>query len=124
MRTEMKTRFAVGALIALGLFALYYSLSGAPLRVHVASGAGLVVAFWLPSLLVGRPADVWARRWAVLGLVVIGHLVLEILSTGAISKKEFLDSPLVFAVGVPMMIVLLLFHGTLVSLVQRRMRTA
>ena len=110
----MKVRVAVATAITGVLLAAYLMLSGAPPRVHFVAGAALVVAFWIPALLVDRPTDVWARRWRVLALVSLGVVTLDVGSTMTTGKKEFLDAPALFAVGIPAMIALLALHGLVV----------
>ena len=86
----MKVRIAVATAITGVLLAAYLMLSG------------------------DRPTDVWARRWRVLTLVSLGVVTLDVGSTRTTGKKEFLDAPALFAVGIPAMIALLALHGLVV----------
>jgi hypothetical protein len=115
----MKVRAAVAIVIASLLFGAYLLSSGAPPRVHVATAAGLVLAFLVPAMVVGRPGDVWTRRWIVLGLVVFGVAALDVGLSATISKKELFDAPALFIVGVPAMAALLALHGAIVRRVAR-----
>ena len=116
----MKVRAAVAMVIASLLFGAYLLGSGAPPRVHTATAVGLVLAFFVPAMLVGRPRDVWARRWTVLGLVVFGVAALDGGLSATMSKKELFDAPALFIVGVPAMAALLALHGAIVRRVAAR----
>lgn len=103
--------------IAGSLFGLYLSLSGAPARVHIAEGIGLLVAFVLPALLVGSLDDI-RRRWLPLVLLtVLGFIVREWLVSLAVAKYEFLMAgPAVLLVGLLFVAGLLTLHGFIVGL--------
>jgi hypothetical protein len=110
----MKVRGAVATGIAGVLFGAYLLGSGAPTRVHAATAMGLILAFWAPAMLVRRPGDLWTRRWPLLGLVVLGVVTLDAGLSATVSKRELLDAPALFIVGVPAMAALLALHGAIV----------
>jgi hypothetical protein len=116
----VKVRAAVATVIASLLFGAYLLISGAPPRVHTATAVGLVLAFFVPAMLVRRPGDIWARRWIVLGLVVFGVATLDVGLSATISQKELFDAPALFIVGVPAMATLLALHGVIVRRVAGR----
>jgi hypothetical protein len=114
----MKTRATVAVGLAALLFGCYLAISGAPPRVHAATGLGLAIAFGVPALFVDRPRDLWTHRWAVLATVLGGIAVLDLAMTATISKKEALDAPALFVAGIPAMLVLLAVHGLIVQRVR------
>jgi hypothetical protein len=115
----MGTRVAVATIIAGMLFAAHTLWSGAPMRVHVVTAVGLLVAFCVPALFVGRPKDA-VQPWPVLALTCLGVLALVVGEMLAVSKTEILDGVVLFVVGAPAVIALLLFHGVLVHRMSRR----
>jgi hypothetical protein len=114
----MRTKATIAVGLAALPFGCYLAISGAPPRVHAATGLGLATAFGLPALFVDRPRDLWNRRWAVLATVLGGILVLDLGMTATISKKEVLNAPVLFLAGVPAMLVLLAVHGLIVQRVR------
>lgn len=115
----MGTRVVVATTIAGVLLAVHAIVSGAPMSVHVATGLGLVAAFFVPALFVARPKDA-VRLWPVLALSCLGVLALVAGEMIVVSKTELLDGAALFVVGVPATVALLMFHGTVVHHVSRR----
>lgn len=114
----MKIRAIVATCIAGGLFAAYLASSGAPTRVHVTVGIGLLVGFWLPALLVRRPRDLQHRR--VLAVVILGAIALAVGNTITVSKAEFPSGVLLALASLPVLFALLAVHGSVVQLATRR----
>ena len=97
--------------------------SGAPFRVHVAVAAGLLIAFWLPALVVRRPADVLARWYMIVPGILLGILVWDALSSVAIAKREFFTNAwITYPLGVVAILLLLLLHSMGVQLASRQQR--
>lgn len=115
----MGTRVVVATTIAGVLFAVHTIFSGAPMRVHVVMALGLVAAFVVPALFVGRPKDAWVRPWPVLALTCFGVLALVVGQMIAVSKTELLDGAVLFVGGVPFVLTLLTLHGLLVHRASR-----
>src|SRR3569623_218451 len=115
MRTSMMTRATVATIFVAGVVGCYLAISGGPMRVHVATFLGVVVAFVVPALFIERPRDLWIRRWTVLATVSAGIVVLDVGMTATIAKKEILDAPALFLAGIPAMVALLALHGLIVQ---------
>ena len=100
------------------LLAAYLANSGAPPRVHAAVGTGLLIGFWLPALLVRRPSDL--RRRGVLSFVALGAVALAVGNMITVSKAEFPEALLLAIVSIPLLLALLLVHGSVVQRATRR----
>ena len=112
---KLLPRLIVALSIAGSLFALSLSVSGAPTRVHVATGVGLLAFFVAPALLVRSPRDLLQRWLPVFALVLAGSVVYSVLSASVIAKVEFSVIPVLALL--PVAALLLLVHGAIVSVI-------
>ena len=115
-------RFLSSLLIAGAIFALYVTQSGAPIRVHIAEGIALFIAFVIPAQFVSRFEDIEYRWHLLLGVVTSGLIVREWLISHVISKYEF--HLIVIIAGLVFVTMLLMLHVLIVSLVMRLSPTA
>jgi hypothetical protein len=100
---------AVSTAVAVVIIVAAWTSTGAPARVHVVNTIGVIVAFWLPALFAGRLATLRQRWPLVLGGILVGTLVWDILSASVIVKREFFMSGVVLYPGAVLVFGSLLF---------------
>ena len=86
----MFSKVIIATGLAVFIFVLVYVFSDAPLRVHLANALGLLLAFWVPALLLRGWNDLKERAFFFAALVVAGTLVWDVVSASVIVKRDFL----------------------------------
>ena len=100
--------------IYVAIMGIAVASSGAPPGVHAVDAIGLCAAFWIPAQFVTRPVDVRSQWRVVLGCIVGGTLIWDVLSAYVIVKRElFWAAFIVYPMALVVFTALLLFHGTI-----------
>ncbi|MDJ0760909.1 MAG: hypothetical protein QNJ19_16060 [Woeseiaceae bacterium] len=87
---KILSKVLIATILAGIAFSPVYLYSGAPLRVHLADALGLLIAFWIPALMIRSWEDLKRRALLFAAFVVFGTLAWDAVTASVISKRDFL----------------------------------
>ena len=87
---KLISRTLIASAFAAFFIAMPIMYSDAPARVHLADAVGVILAFWIPALMVRSWSDLKARALFFAAIVVVGTIVWDVVSAQVVVKREFM----------------------------------